>query len=189
MQYSLISWRSAESELEIRQRCECGEGYSRKAIYKRKYSASKSRKEKKVLATVTKPVGGDKHGGIQMAKLHKMPRTFQKFVIATSMKIDTSNVKIPKHLTNAYFKKKKLQKPRHQEGEIFNTEKEKYEITEKHKVECGHGAWKQASLLRPRNSGQGGWGPGSGPVGCVPPWASGLHLVEQRQCQVIEGMQ
>ncbi|ELW53482.1 60S ribosomal protein L6 [Tupaia chinensis] len=107
--------------------------YSRKAMYKRKYSATKSRikkkKKEKVLVAVTKPVGGDKNGGTRVAKLHKMPRTHQKLVIATFTKIDISKVKIPKHLTDSYFKKKKLQK-KHQEGEIFNTETEKYEILE-----------------------------------------------------------
>ncbi|KAK2098727.1 hypothetical protein P7K49_024178 [Saguinus oedipus] len=115
--------------------------------YKRKYSAAKpkveKKKEEKLLAAVTKPVGGDKNGGTQVVKLCKMPRYYPNEDVPRKLlshgkisstkdtpeichchlKIDSS-VKIPKHLTDAYFKKQ-LGKPRHQEGEIFDTEKKK----------------------------------------------------------------
>uniref|UniRef100_A0A3P9JQE8 Large ribosomal subunit protein uL6 N-terminal domain-containing protein n=1 Tax=Oryzias latipes TaxID=8090 RepID=A0A3P9JQE8_ORYLA len=78
-------------------------------------------------ATVWKTVGGDKNGNTRVVKLRKM------FVIAINTKVDITGMKIPKTLNDAYFKKKKLRGPRHQEGEIFDTEKKKYQLIEQRK--------------------------------------------------------
>jgi len=61
-------------------------------------------------------------------------RINQIYVIATSCKLDISNVKVPEHVDDKYFRRKKPQrKNKKDEEEIFDTKKEEYTVTEQRK--------------------------------------------------------
>ena len=51
-------------------------------------------------------------------------RINQIYVIATKTKLDISGVQLPERLNDAYFKRKQLKRPKHAEGDIFDSKKE-----------------------------------------------------------------
>lgn len=59
-------------------------------------------------------------------KLNGCPlrRINQIYVIATKTKIDLGDIDIPENINDEFFRRQKLKKPRHAEGEIFETAKQ-----------------------------------------------------------------
>ncbi|KAJ8312347.1 hypothetical protein KUTeg_009720 [Tegillarca granosa] len=61
-------------------------------------------------------------------------RISQNYVIATKTKVDISGVKVPDRVNDEYFRRKKLRKPKHTEGEIFDSKKEYFTTTKKGEI-------------------------------------------------------
>merc|ERR550532_3236934 len=60
-------------------------------------------------------------------------RINQIYVIATKTKVDISGVTLPERVNDDYFRRLKLKKPKHAEGEIFDTKKETYTVSDERK--------------------------------------------------------
>merc|ERR1712027_230125 len=68
-------------------------------------------------------------------KLNGTPlrRVNQRFLLATSTKIDVSAVKVPENINDKYFARIKAEKTAKKEGDIFDAKKEAYKPSEQRK--------------------------------------------------------
>ena len=68
-------------------------------------------------------------------KLNGCPlrRINQRYVIATSTKVDISKVTVPENVNDAFFSRIKAKKQKPTEGEIFQTKKEEYKVNDDRK--------------------------------------------------------
>merc|ERR1712048_1231333 len=68
-------------------------------------------------------------------KLNGAPlrRVNQRFLLATSTKVDVSGVKVPENVNDKYFARIKAEKSAKKEGDIFDAKKEGYKPSEQRK--------------------------------------------------------
>ncbi|XP_072379063.1 large ribosomal subunit protein eL6-like [Diabrotica undecimpunctata] len=62
-------------------------------------------------------------------------RISQRYVIATSTKIDISGVQLPENLNDEYFARKRQKRSKKEEGDIFQSKKEGYKVSEDRKAD------------------------------------------------------
>lgn len=62
-----------------------------------------------------------------------MRRISQRYVIATSTRVNISKVEIPAHINDAYFKRADKKPKNRGEGDVFAVKKERYAPTEQRK--------------------------------------------------------
>merc|ERR1711915_608806 len=60
-------------------------------------------------------------------------RISQRYLLATSTKIDVSAVKVPENINDKYFVRIKAEKTAKKEGDIFDAKKETYKPSEQRK--------------------------------------------------------
>merc|ERR1712098_346842 len=57
----------------------------------------------------------------------------ERYVIATKTKLDIKAVKVPERVNDEYFKRQKVKKAKSSDGDIFNSKKEVYSVSEERK--------------------------------------------------------
>jgi len=62
-------------------------------------------------------------------------RISQNYVIATSTRIDVSDVKLPGRINDDYFKRKHDKRAKKEEGDIFRKKKEEYKPSDQRKAD------------------------------------------------------
>ncbi|KAG7205133.1 hypothetical protein KM043_005503 [Ampulex compressa] len=62
-------------------------------------------------------------------------RVSQNYVIATSTRIDLSGFKLPEHIKDEYFKRKRDKRAKKEEGDIFSKKKEEYKPSDQRKAD------------------------------------------------------
>lgn len=60
-------------------------------------------------------------------------RVSQNYVIATSTKLDFSGFKVPQHIKDEYFKRKREKRAKKEEGDMFAKKKDEYKPSNKKK--------------------------------------------------------